>query len=139
VQPDRIGPIRGSRREHSGQGKAQVVSRVHLEHVALCFMKPGQDHDPLPGLDATEAVHERRVDFDTRIRRSLPALSWRIGALFEGGVDAADGMDRRHGYNNSTGPMPNTFSVGVCVNASSCPDGLPAGKRPRRLENGLDT
>src|SRR5262245_54527206 len=44
MKAERVRPIRRARGEHAGQRRAPVRPRMHLEHVALRTVKPG-DHD----------------------------------------------------------------------------------------------
>ena len=60
---------------------------MNLEHVAIRFMQPRENHNLLTGLDPVEAVDEIRGEFEPRIRASLPALLWSVGALREAGVE----------------------------------------------------
>ena len=81
MKPDRIGPVGGAGREDPDERIAAVVARVHLAHVTIRFMQPRENHNLLPGLDPVEAVYEIGSEFEPRIRCSLPALFWRVGAL----------------------------------------------------------
>ena len=51
VQADRIGPIRGSRREHATDRECRVAPGMQLQHIAPRLVKPSEDDDLLPNRD----------------------------------------------------------------------------------------
>jgi len=64
VQPDRIGPVGRTRGKDSRQRIAWILSRAHLEHIALALVQPRQQDDGIALLDAIETPHELGVDLD---------------------------------------------------------------------------
>jgi hypothetical protein len=44
-----------------------VAAGVNLEHIALRFMEPGENHDVLACFDSIETGHKIRQNFDLRI------------------------------------------------------------------------
>src|SRR5579871_670549 len=56
-------------------------------------MEPRQDPNLLPGLDAVQALEERREDLQLRRRRTLPALPGSAGPLLDRGAHVPDWED----------------------------------------------
>src|SRR5205085_3123478 len=92
MQPERIGPVRRSGREHAGQRVGRIAARVHLEHVAGGAVQPA-DHDELvAGGEPRQRGRERRLDLEPRIGRAFVALARRVGRCVQGRPDVADDL-----------------------------------------------
>src|SRR5579864_9682362 len=53
-------------------------------------MQPRENPNLMSRLDAVEAFHKRRMNFQSCIGRPLPCLTWSASALLEGGMYTTD-------------------------------------------------
>src|SRR5262249_19747151 len=73
MKPQWVRPILRSGGEDTGQWILRVIPRVHLEHVSLRLMQPGDDDDVVAA-DAYECRGKIRFDVKPRVGCALGAL-----------------------------------------------------------------
>jgi hypothetical protein len=91
MHSDGIRTVRRAGGEDAGQGIAQVVARVHRQHLAGRLVEPGENQQVLTGCDPVQAAQEVWLDLYSRVGRAFIALLGRISGPLQGGVYPADG------------------------------------------------
>jgi hypothetical protein len=91
VQADWVRAVGGAGAEHSGQGQAGVVTRMHGLHVPAGSVQPGQHDDLGADLQIGRRNVHGRVQDEPGVRRTLVALPWRERAVGEWRFNPSDG------------------------------------------------
>jgi hypothetical protein len=139
MQAERVRSVRRPRGEHPGERDVRIAARMHLEHVAIGEVKPG-DHDDLVarGQPAQRSL-EPRIDVDPRVGRSLGTLPRCLIQRAQRRPDVPDRLERvwfpDHGeplavlciWRVYLAPPPLLASLG----AQTGEDPLPAGRAVR--------
>jgi hypothetical protein len=63
MKPEWIWPVRRARRKHSGETTLRVRSRMDLEYLASCAVKPGDDKDLIARPEAIYSICCERPHF----------------------------------------------------------------------------
>src|SRR5262249_33897330 len=104
MEAQRIGAVRGAGGEDAGKRSVRIAARMHLGHVAIGAVQPGDHDDVVAGRNPQEGARNVRVDFQPGVRRAFGALSRRLVQCSKRRSNEADWMngvlDRRtiHGF-----------------------------------------
>src|SRR5215469_3097230 len=93
MEPNRVGPVRGTRSEHACEWVARISARPHGEGRTLAFMQPGEDPNFVPRPNPVETLHKRGEDLQLRMGRILPALPGSAGPLLDRGANITNWRD----------------------------------------------
>lgn len=74
MQTGRIGPISRAGSEHTLEGSAQIIPRMHLQEIAPCLVQPGQQDEPITCGEPEYRFRKARIELDPGRRRAFGAL-----------------------------------------------------------------
>jgi hypothetical protein len=98
MKADRIGPMRGPGREHSGSGPRGVTPRMGHELAPISAVEPGDQDDAVPHLDSAQGIDDVRLEFDPGLGAALVALLRGRLDVGQRRGDAPDDTQLRRGY-----------------------------------------
>src|SRR5262249_40952312 len=90
MKPERVRPIRGSRREDACERIARIGSWMDLHHVAPRAVKPGDHDDLVASGEAKQRVRSPRMHMEPGVWCAFRSLSRRLAARLQCRSDDTD-------------------------------------------------
>src|SRR3954447_5756665 len=99
MKTDRVGAMVRPGGEHARRLPRGIAAWMDGEHLALRAIEPGDDHDPITGLDTIQRVEDLRLELDPGVRGVLITLPRCLVHLLQRRLNPADGakLVRRYG------------------------------------------
>jgi hypothetical protein len=83
MEPQRIWPVRGSRRKYSGQFSLRVRPRMDFQNVPPPLVQPGHNEKFVSGGNSFETARREGIRFKPSVRRSFRTLLRRFFTILD--------------------------------------------------------